>query len=136
MDNYVKWLEKEQEWIDQMAREAKASWIKADISVTPISIAFWVVMGLPSEGVSGIIPNILSGAIFGVFATIFGLFLMLILMPRPRKYYARTLEVYSKDLNLYEQEELGSQMLSADAWRIDFQGIDMAKQKIVKVEDI
>lgn len=128
MNNYNKWLEKEQEWIEQMARENKASAIKMGILCIPACAILLGLIGLISGGgISGTLQNMLWGAIFGVVAALF----IPLLMPRPRKVYAKTLGKFTGSLTSEEQEALGSQMLSSDVRRMDFKSADKIKQKIM-----
>ena len=128
MDNYNKWLEKEQEWINQMARETKSSAIKMGLLCIPACAVVLGLIGLLSgAGVSAMLQNALWGALFGVFAALF----IPLLVPRPNKFYAKSLEKFTKTLNSEEQEMLGSQMLSSDVRRIDFKGGNKIKEKIM-----
>lgn len=128
MDNYKKWLEKEQEWINQMTQENKSTMIRTCILCVPACTIILGAIGLMSGGgVMGMLQNALLGAIFGAVAALFAL----VIMPRPRRSYVTLLERYTKDLSPGEREELGSQMLSSDVKCMDFKGVDKAKQKIM-----
>lgn len=128
MDNYAKWLEKEQEWIDQMAQETKSATIRACILYTAATAAIFGLIGIASEdSVSGMFQNALWGVTFGIIMAFF----MLLFIPHPRKSYAKRLAAYTQDLTPDEQEELGSQMLSSDVKRLDFKGVNKIKEKIM-----
>ena len=128
MDNYAKWLEKEQEWIDQMTQETKSATIKACILYTAATAAIFGLIGIVSEdSVSGMFQNALWGVTFGIVMAFF----MLLFIPHPCKSYAKWLAAYTQDLTPDEQEELGSQMLSSDVKRLDFKGVNKIKEKIM-----
>ena len=128
MDNYNKWLEKEQEWIDQMAKETKSSAIKVGLLCIPACAVIFGLIGILSGGgISAMFLNALWGAVFGVVIAPF----MLFLMPRPRKFYAKALEQYAKTLNSEEREMLGSQMLSPDVRCIDYKSVTKVKAKVM-----
>lgn len=128
MNNYNKWLEKEQEWIDQMARENKSAAIKMGLlSIPACAVVFGLIGILSGAGVSAMLQNALWGAIFGVVAALF----IPLLIPRPHKVYTRTSTTYTKDLTSDEREALGSQMLSSDMRRIDYKSVDKVKEKVM-----
>lgn len=128
MNNYNKWLEKEQEWIDQMAQENKSSAIKMGLLCIPAcAVVFGLIGILSGAGVSAMLQNALWGAIFGVVAALF----IPLLIPRPHKVYTRTSTTYTKDLTSDEREALGSQMLSSDMRRIDYKSVDKVKEKVM-----
>lgn len=128
MNNYNKWLEKEQEWIDQMARENKSSAIKMGLLCIPACAVLFGLIGILSgAGVSAMLQNALWGAIFGVVAALF----IPLLVPRPHKVYVRMLDKFTGSLTSDEQEALGSQMLSSDVRRMDFKSVDKVKEKIM-----
>lgn len=128
MNNYNKWLEKEQEWIDQMARENKSAAIKMGLlSIPACAVVFGLIGILSGAGVSAMLQNALWGAMFGVVAALF----IPLLIPRPHKVYTRTSTTYTKDLTSDEREALGSQMLSSDMRRIDYKSVDKVKEKVM-----
>lgn len=127
MDNYKKWLEKEQGWIDQMAQENKSTMIRTCILCVPACAIILGAIGLMSGGgVMGMLRNMLWGAIVGVVVALF----IPLMSPKPRKRYAKTLELYTKNLTSEEKDEFGSQMLSPNVKSMDFKGVDKMKTKI------
>lgn len=127
MDSYAKWLEKEQELVEQITQENKALAIKMSILCIPGCALLLGFIGLISGGgVSGTLQNMLWGLIFGVFTALF----VLLLTPKPRKRHAKTLEMYMKELTPEEKEEFGSQMLSPDVKTMSFKDTDKTKTLI------
>ena len=127
MDNYAKWLEKEQVLVEQISQENKASTIKTSILCVPACAVILGAIGLVSGGgVSGMLQNMLWGVIFGVFVALF----VLLLSPKPRKRHAKTMEMYMKELTPEEKEEFGSQMLSPDVKTMEYKGVDKMKTQL------
>ena len=131
MDNYTKWVEKEQAYIEEIDRKTKSMIIKyCGLTFLGIEVALGA-LGLLAGGgidISGMLQNLLFGLIFGVFVVIFALCLM---VRKPSKPYMKRLKKDTESLTPGEREEMASQMLSPDVIRVNYKATDKTEERIL-----
>ena len=132
MDNYVRWMEQELEWITQAEKEKKASLPKFCIWCVLICMIFLGVIALlAGGGIVGMLQNMLSGIIFGAVVSLITTGLMLLLLPS-KAFMERLKMVTEKKLTPEEREELASQMLSPDVRCVEYKEEDKRRVRISK----
>ena len=131
MDNYTKWVEKEQAWIEEIDRKTKAMIIKyCGLTFLGIEVALGA-LGLLAGGsidIAGMLQNLLIGLIFGVLMIIFSLCLM---VRKPSKPYMKRLKAGVEALTPGEREEMASQMLSPDVKCFNYKAVDKTEERIL-----
>ena len=131
MDNYTKWIEKEQAYIEEIDRKTKSMIIKyCGLTFLGIEVALGA-LGLLAGGgidIAGMLQNLLFGLIFGVFVVIFALCLM---VRKPSKPYMKRLKEHTEALTPGEREEMASQMLSPDVIRVNYKASDKTEERIL-----
>lgn len=131
MDNYTKWLEKEQAWIEEIDRKTKAMIIKyCGLTFVGIEVALGA-LGLLASGsidIAGMLQNLLYGLIFNVLVVIFALCLM---VRKPSKPYMKRLKASTEALTPGEREEMASQMLSSDVKCFNYKAVDKTEERIL-----
>ena len=131
MDNYTKWVEKEQAYIEEIDRKTKSMIIKyCGLTFLGIEVALGA-LGLLAGGgidIAGMLQNLLFGLIFGVFVVIFALCLM---VRKPSKPYMKRLKEHTEALTPGEREEMASQMLSPDVIRVNYKASDKTEERIL-----
>ena len=131
MDNYTKWVEKEQAWIEEIDRKTKTMIIKyCGLTFLGIEVALGA-LGLLAGGsidIAGMLQNLLIGLIFGVLVIIFALCLM---VRKPSKPYMKRLKAGAEALTPGEREEMASQMLSPDVKCFNYKAVDKTEERIL-----
>ena len=131
MDNYTKWVEKEQAWIEEIDRKTKAMIIKyCGLTFLGIEVALGA-LGLLASGsvdIQGMLQNLLFGLIFGALVVIFALCLM---VRKPSKPYMKRLKASTEALTPGEREEMASQMLSSDVKCFNYKAVDKTEERIL-----
>ena len=131
MDNYTKWVEKEQAWIEEIDRKTKAMIIKyCGLTFLGIEAALGA-LGLLASGsidIAGMLQNLLFGLAFGVLVVIFALCLM---VRKPSKPYMKRLKAATEALTPGDREEMASQMLSPDVKCINYKDSDKTEERIL-----
>lgn len=131
MNNYTKWVEKEQAWIEEIDRKTKAAIIKyCGLTFLGIEVALGA-LGLLAGGsidIAGMLQNLLFGLIFGVLVVIFALCLM---VRKPSKPYMKRLKECTEALTPGEREEMASQMLSPDVTCVNYKAVDKTEERIL-----
>lgn len=131
MDNYTKWVEKEQAWIEEIDRKTKAMIIKyCGLTFLGIEVALGA-LGLLASGsidIAGMVQNLLFGLIFGVIVVLFALCLM---VRKPSKPYMKRLKERTEALTPGEREEMASQMLSPDVICVNYKAVDKTEERIL-----
>ena len=131
MDNYTKWVEKEQAWIAEIDKKTKAMIIKyCGLTFLGIEIALGA-LGLLASGsidIAGMLQNLLYGLAFGVLVVIFALCLM---VRKPSKPYMKRLKAATEALTPGDREEMASQMLSPDVKCINYKDADKTEERIL-----
>ena len=131
MDNYTKWVEKEQAWIEEIDRKTKAMIIKYFVlAFLGIEVALGA-LGLLAAGgidIQGMLQNLLYGLIFGVLMMIFALCMM---VRKPSKPYMKRLKEGTEALTPADREEMASQMLSSDVISVNYKAVDKTEERIL-----
>ena len=131
MNNYTKWVEKEQAWIEEIDRKTKAMIIKyCGLTFLGIEVALGA-LGLLAGGgidIAGMLQNLLFGLIFGVFVIVFALCLM---VRKPSKPYMKRLKENTEALTPGEREEMASQMLAPDVISVNYKAVDKTEERIL-----
>ena len=131
MDNYTKWVEKEQAWIEEIDRKTKAMIIKYFVlAFLGIEVALGA-LGLLAAGgidIQGMLQNLLYGLIFGVLMMIFALLMM---VRKPSKPYLKRLKEGTEALTPADREEMASQMLSPDVISVNYKAVDKTEERIL-----
>ena len=131
MDNYTKWLEREQAWIEEIDRKTKAMIIKyCGLTFLGIEVALGA-LGLLAGGsidIAGMLQNLLFGLIFGVLVVVFALCLM---VKKPSKPYMKRMKESTEALTPGEREEMASQMLSPDVISVNYKAVDKTEERIL-----
>lgn len=114
--NYMKWLENEKKWIDEIERKAKRDRNLYSPLVVIVCVVAFGALGLFASGsidVNGMLHNMLFGLIFGIVCVLFVWLMMLSYYPAKR--YMKSLKTQIEDvLTPEEREEFASQMLGAE----------------------
>ena len=135
MDNYTKWVEKEQAWIEEIDRKTKAMIIKYfGLAFLGIEVALGA-LGLLAAGgidIQGMLQNLLYGLIFGVLMMIFALIMM---VRKPSKPYMKRLKEGTESLTPADREEMASQMLSSDVISVNYKAVDKTEERILLSQD-
>lgn len=135
MDNYTKWLEKEQAWIEEIDRKTKTMIIKYfGLAFLGIEVALGA-LGLLAAGgidIQGMLQNLLYGLIFGVLMMIFALIMM---VRKPSKPYMKRLKAGTEALTPADREEMASQMLSSDVICVNYKAVDKTEERILLSQD-
>lgn len=131
MDNYTKWLEKEQAWIEEIDRKTKAMIIKYCGLMIVGCVVVLGAIGLLAGGtidIAGMLQNMLIGLIFGVVVAIFTLCLT---VRKPSKPYMKRLKEDTEALSPGDREEMASQMLSSDVRCFNYKATDKTEERIL-----
>ena len=135
MDNYTKWIEKEQAWIEEIDRKTKAMIIKYfALAFLGIEVALGA-LGLLAAGgidIQGMLQNLLYGLIFGVLMMIFALIMM---VRKPSKPYMKRLKEGTESLTPADREEMAAQMLSSDVKTFNYKAVDKTEERILLSRD-
>ena len=135
MDNYTKWIEKEQAWIEEIDRKTKAMIIKYfALAFLGIEVALGA-LGLLAAGgidIQGMLQNLLYGLIFGVLMMIFALIMM---VRKPSKPYMKRLKEGTEALTPADREEMAAQMLSSDVKTFNYKAEDKTEERILLSRD-
>ena len=135
MDNYTKWVEKEQAWIEEIDRKTKAMIIKYFVlAFLGVEVALGA-LGLLAAGgidIQGMLQNLLYGLIFGVLMMIFALIMM---VRKPSKPYMKRLKEGTEALTPADREEMASQMLSSDVICVNYKAVDKTEERILLSQD-
>lgn len=135
MDNYTKWIEKEQAWIEEIDRKTKAMIIKYfALAFLGIEVALGA-LGLLAAGgidIQGMLQNLLYGLIFGVLMIIFALIMM---VRKPSKPYMKRLKEGTEVLTPADREEMAAQMLSSDVKTFNYKAVDKTEERILLSRD-
>ena len=131
MDNYTKWVEKEQAWIEEIDRKTKAMIIKYFVlAFLGVEVALGA-LGLLAAGgidIQGMLQNLLYGLLFGVLMMIFALIMM---VRKPSKPYMKRLKEGTEALTPADREEMASQMLSSDVICVNYKAVDKTEERIL-----
>ena len=131
MDNYTKWVEKEQAWIEEIDRKTKAMIIKYfSLTFLGVEVALGA-LGLLAGGsvdIQGMLHNLLFGLIFGVLMMIFALIMM---VRKPSKPYMKRLKTATEALTPGDREEMASQMLSSEVKCFNYKAVDKTEERIL-----
>lgn len=131
MDNYTRWLQKEQAWIEEIDRKTKAMIIKyCGLTFLGIEVALGA-LGLLAGGgidIEGMLHNLLFGLIFGAAVVVFALCLM---VRKPSKPYMKRLTAATEALTPGDREEMASQMLSPDVKCFNYKAVDKTEERIL-----
>ena len=131
MDNYTKWVEKEQAWIEEIDRKTKAMIIKYCGLMIVGCIVVLGAIGLLAGGtvdIAGMLRNMLFGLIFGVVVAILTICLT---VRKPSKPYMKRLKESTEALTPGEREEMASQMLSQDVVCFNYKAVDKTEERIL-----
>ena len=135
MNNYTKWIEKEQAWIEEIDRKTKAMIIKYfALAFLGIEVALGA-LGLLAAGgidIQGMLQNLLYGLIFGVLMMIFALCMM---VRKPSKPYMKRLKEGTEALTPADREEMAAQMLSSDVKTFNYKAVDKTEERILLSRD-
>lgn len=135
MDNYTKWVEKEQAWAEEIDRKTKAMIIKYFVlAFLGVEVALGA-LGLLAAGgidIQGMLQNLLYGLIFGVLMMIFALCMM---VRKPSKPYMKRLKEGTEALTPADREEMASQMLSSDVICVNYKAVDKTEERILLSQD-
>lgn len=135
MDNYTKWVEKEQAWAEEIDRKTKSMIIKYFVlAFLGIEVALGA-LGLLAAGgidIQGMLQNLLYGLIFGVLMMIFALCMM---VRKPSKPYMKRLKEGTEALTPADREEMASQMLSSDVICVNYKAVDKTEERILLSQD-
>lgn len=135
MDNYTKWVEKEQAWIEEIDRKTKAMILKCSALMIVGCVVVLGAIGLLAGGtpdIGAMLQNMLIGLIFGVVVS---LLFPLFMVRKPSKPYMKRLKEGTEALTPGDREELASQMLSSDVTRVDFKAVDKTEERILLTKD-
>ena len=130
MDNYTKWLEKEQTWIEELDRKARSMALKyCGLMIVGCVVVLGAIGLFAGEtmDIAAMLQNMLIGLIFGVVASL----LTLCLTGKPSKPYKKWLKEGTEALTPGEREEMASQMLSPDVICINHTGTDKTENRIL-----
>lgn len=131
MDNYTKWVEKEQAWIEEIDRKTKAMIIKYCGLMIVGCVVVLGAIGLLAGGtvdIAGMLRNMLFGLIFGVVVAILTICLT---VRKPSKPYMKRLKESTEALTPGEREEMASQMLSQDVVCFNYKAVDKTEERIL-----
>lgn len=131
MDNYTKWVEKEQAWIEEIDRKTKAMIIKYCSLMIVGCVVVLGAIGLLAGGtvdIAGMLRNMLFGLIFGVVVAILTICLT---VRKPSKPYMKRLKESTEALTPGEREEMASQMLSQDVVCFNYKAVDKTEERIL-----
>lgn len=135
MDNYTKWVEKEQAWAEELDRKNKAMTIKYfSLTFLGAEVALGALGLLAGGGVDiqGMLHNLLFGLIFGVLLIIGALIMM---VRKPSKPYMKRLKEGAEALTPADREEMASQMLSSDVICVNYKAVDKTEERILLSQD-
>lgn len=135
MDNYARWLEKEQEWIGQMEQETKSSLVKyCALCVVGCVVVFGAIGLLANGQISDMLHNVIFGLIFGlVVSVIVAIYILLTLPAKP--YMKKLRKETEENLTPAEREKLASQMLSSDVRCVNYRDSDKTKERVLVTKD-
>lgn len=135
MDNYTRWMEKEQEWISQMEQETKSSLVKyCALCVVGCVVVFGAIGLLANGQISDMLHNIIFGLIFGIVVSV--IVAIYILLTLPAKPYMKKLRKETEEnLTPAEREKLASQMLSSDVRCVNYKDSDKTKERVLVTKD-
>ena len=131
MDNYTKWVEKEQAWIEEIDRKTKSMIIKYCGLMIVGCVVVLGAIGLLAGGtvdIAGMLRNMLFGLIFGVVVAILTICLT---VRKPSKPYMKRLRESTEALTPGEREEMASQMLSQDVVCFNYKAVDKTEERIL-----
>lgn len=135
MNDYTKWVAKEQAWIEEIDRKTRAMIIKyCGLTIVGCVVVLGAIGLLAGEtiSISGMLHNMLIGLIFGVVASVFAICLM---VRKPSKPYMKRLKASTEALTPGEREDIASQMLSPDVTCMNYKAVDKTEERILLSQD-
>ncbi|MCH5259760.1 MAG: hypothetical protein J1F18_08405 [Lachnospiraceae bacterium] len=130
MDNYTKWLEKEQAWIEEVDRKTRSMTLKyCGLMIVGCVVVLGAIGLFAGEtmDVAAMLQNMLIGLIFGVVVALLTFFLT----GKPSKHYMKWQKEGVEALTPGEREEMATQMLSPDVICINHAGTDKTEKRIL-----
>lgn len=130
MDNYTKWLEKEQAWIEEVDRKTRSMTLKyCGLMIVGCVVVLGAIGLFAGEtmDIAAMLQNMLIGLIFGVVVALLTFFLT----GKPSKRYMKWQKEGVEALTPGEREEMATQMLSPDVICINHAGTDKTEKRIL-----